>query len=424
MVGNLTNRLLVYIVLFFNCYTVLEASVQQDVDSGQLRIFLEKGYLNGISVLSDCKIVIETEEWRSPDWLENVGESRDAELIKITSEYIGKGKKEILSSTLQSKVFEYGVSRFAVFDGDFLLSFTTTKGLTDTETQRGRASLESPSGYRGIRFKSGGPLVLLGYEQEVALSDNLSRTDVTIHPEMQEVHDLLCYQVDAPIQWDQKYIFSYWICPQRSFLPVKVELRAEDGRLISKTDVTEFIELPNGGWFPKKVTRQGFKKKEAENEWLISTDTYNTKQIELYPEIDEAEIFNTSPENLPAGTLFSDMIAGMQYVIGEGPVSDERITSIIKKTLDEVPMVADANAGNEMSTKITESNSSSTKQIFTDTGVRALETGNQEEHIQENKTSIVGVALISVGITVILLITMVLVWKLNRIKGRAINDSH
>ena len=121
MAGKIKFGLLVCTILLLDFHAALGSVDRQSVEPGRLRDFLEKGYLDGISVLNDCKIVIETEEWRSPDWLESVGESRDAELIKITSEYIGKGKKEILSSTLQSKVFEYGVSRFTVFDGNSLL---------------------------------------------------------------------------------------------------------------------------------------------------------------------------------------------------------------------------------------------------------------------------------------------------------------
>ena len=117
-------------------------------------------------------------------------------------------------------------------------------------------------------------------------------------------------------------------------MPAKWEIREKNGTLFRSTKVTEFINLEEGRWFPKHVVKESFYTNESGETLLSGRDTFTTKSVEIDPIFKEDE-FSTLPCVLPVGTLLQDHITGLEYVIGEGPVSDERIQAIIAKALED-----------------------------------------------------------------------------------------
>ena len=71
---------------------------------------------------------------------------------------------------------------------------------------------------------------------------------------------------------------------------------------------------------------------------LPKTTVCELSSIELNPTLNESVFFSTAPERLPIGTVFQDLITGVAYTIGEGPISDERIRSIIDDAVEAISM--------------------------------------------------------------------------------------
>ncbi|UCG47019.1 MAG: hypothetical protein JSU94_16155, partial [Phycisphaerales bacterium] len=222
--------------------------------------------------------------------------------------------------------------------GNYSLEYLSAGTWTDPSADKGTALLLPDPDSPGIAsaYPPGSPT---GFLEDFTPKEILSRTDTIVDTQPQQVNGLPCYLVRATKEINRvKYKASYWLSPDRSFLPVKMELHEQDGSLACRLNVTEFTQLPNGAWFLKKLVREGFWKTKSGEQWHVSTDKVTFEKIELNPQVDEAVVFNTSPDSLPVGTRLQDHTTGLEYVIGEGPVSDESIRNIIDHTLRDFPI--------------------------------------------------------------------------------------
>jgi hypothetical protein len=49
------------------------------------------------------------------------------------------------------------------------------------------------------------------------------------------------------------FSMKLWVSPERSFLPLKRQIIASDGTMLSETALYDLVQLPNGMWYPKTI---------------------------------------------------------------------------------------------------------------------------------------------------------------------------
>ena|GEM_PF-3639409 len=310
----------------------------QPIDPNALRTFLYKGFTDGMSVLDDCRVLTKSEDWRDFSGPDGAAPDTKGEITYARSEYIRKGAKERFSREYKNDHHPEGRCTIRIFDGNYSLEYLSAGTWTDPSAHKGTALLLPDPDSPGIasRYPAGSPT---GFMEDFTPKEILSRSDTIVDTQPRQVDGLSCYLVRANKEINRvKYQVSCWLSPDRSFLPVKMELHEQDGSLALRLNVTEFTQLPNGAWFLKKLVREGFWKTKSGEQWHVSTDKVTFEEIELNPQVDEAVVFNTSPDSLPVGTRLQDHTTGLEYVIGEGPVSDESIRNIIDRTLRDFPI--------------------------------------------------------------------------------------
>jgi len=360
--------------------------------------------------LSNSRISIDVQQWTDPALLRKMDEPANQELMHMAFQYTAKEHMENYRWAVTSDDHEYDSNGFTVFDGKYHMDYFTTNNSHDTQTRKARATLDKPQSFPPIRYQRWHtPLRMLGYEENTPLEDILAASDTIVRPEMEDVNGISCYRIDAQAKINRvTYHLSYWLSPERSFLPAKLEITDKTGHLVRRVDVTDFMQLSNGQWFPKQTVHSSFAENTSGKTWMNQKATYTLKSIQLNPFVDETQLFNTSINVLPVGTLFQDHLAGIEYVMGEGPVSEETIQDIIDRAITETPLASQAaGKGNEHpedSSKKTigehRKNSSLTKTLFSDRGAlaSAKETGTTDSK-PVNKTILAICGLITIAIT-------------------------
>jgi hypothetical protein len=318
----------------------------QTTDAGQLLAFLRQGYSSGISLLDNCRIITQAEQWRDPGWLDYHGAAKERELVRTRSEYIGIGRRERLSLVeLGSDNQPVGGNDFLVYDGSGVLRYLSSQGTSRTGPRGGSAFRDFAPDFPGIAAQAhpGGPTDFL---TDFPLHDILARSDIAVDADPVQIDGLSCYAIRAKVVINQvPYQVSCWLSPERSCLPVRLELQEEDGTLVRRVQAVKFTPLPNGAWFLSEVVRDQFAEKPTGAPWRTATDKFTFTGIELNPRVDEEEVFDTTPDALPVGALLQDHTTGLEYVIGEGPVSDERIRNIVDRVLKDSAVAGHDGAG-------------------------------------------------------------------------------
>ena len=84
-----------FVILAFVCHhsTECETIAKQELDASELKDLLMSGYQEAMSILNDCRITMESQAWRDPNWLKSVNISKDVSLTRINTEYVRKDKK-------------------------------------------------------------------------------------------------------------------------------------------------------------------------------------------------------------------------------------------------------------------------------------------------------------------------------------------
>jgi len=435
-----------FILAWCNNRNAFCTEIDAPIEAEQLRLFLLKGYTSAKSVLEDVRIEYKRTQVPvnpiplSPALLEKFNIKEQSDILRFTNvqEYIQKHGKERWLFLYQGKSAPTGdVSyragliatknspAFRVFDGQYILDYYPA---TDGFTQVGRATLDAS---KTALFESYGstvyaPVKFFGYYPGLMPDDVLSSPQLKIETKPEKISDLLTYKVSAPIQINKtKYNVVYWLTPERSCLPVKIEVE-RNGRLKRLLEAKEFVELDDGRWAIKSILQRNFvyredKEGRTENINLI----YTIRKIKLHPEIDEDKIFSTLPDNLPKGAQIIDKLSGLKYFKGEGSVSNRRISDVIKKsieTINDIPNVTETEVAEETVSERTELIDDANKPLFSDTGVLASQTSNQTSHSTDNRTSILGLALAGTGFLMACLLVIVFLRRSARIKGKQNDD--
>jgi len=93
----------------------------------------------------------------------------------------------------------------------------------------------------------------------------------------------------------------------------------------------DFRQLDDGRWVVSRASFREYISRDGEPV-EIDRDTYTLKDLVLKPECEDG-LFRTDPESLPPGVLLQDLVSGLAYTIGEGPVSEESVSRIIDDTI-------------------------------------------------------------------------------------------
>ncbi len=328
------------------------------VETEELKIFLLKGYTEAKSVLNDVRIEYQTKSYKDNTLIREflgtafikelkeknipVPEGSTTTKIKV-EEYIKKNGNEIWilypgdgvtteNISFSEESIRTKDSRFKVFDGQYVLDYHPTRN--DGFTSVGRATLEESK--TGLFEDSGtnnyGPIKFFGYHPDVMPDDVLKSPQVQIYPKPEIIDGLLTYKISASLLINKgNYDVIYWLSPERSCLPVRMELHNADHGLKNSMETKEFGKLDDGRWIIKSVLERNLSTKSGDTTPVeFGNETYTISKLEFNPQIDE-KIFSTSVNDLPEGIQIIDTITGMRYFAGEGPVSDKRIADIMEE---------------------------------------------------------------------------------------------
>ena len=248
------------------CNNVVSFCKEIDVPSEpeQLRLFFLKGYTSAKSVIDDVRIEYQMSRIPvnpiilSPAMREKLKITGSVEEFTLVEEYIQKNGKE------RWVFLNYGKSapkedvsyraelvktvnspRFKVFDGQYILEYTSLK---DSFTNVGRASLDtSNTGFFNLRGSDRyTPVKFFGYLPGRMPDDVLLSPHVEIEMKPEIIDGLLTYKVSALFEEKhekQNYTceMTYWLSPERSCLPVKIEVWG-NGKFRRRLETKEFIE--------------------------------------------------------------------------------------------------------------------------------------------------------------------------------------
>lgn len=431
-IKNAIYILAIFLVMWYNNKNGFCTEINTPIEAEELRLFLLKGYTSAKSVLKDVRVEYEKVQIPvnppplTPAVLEklNMKKQPDIDRFRFThvEEYIQKNSKErwvflyhgksTPTEDVSYKADLIGTENsppFKVVNDQYFLDYYPTK--KDGVTKVGRATLDAR---KTTLFESYGsaPVQFYGYYPGQMPDDVLSSTQLKIQTKPEKIDDLLTYKVSAPIQITNtktKYNMVYWLAPERSCLPVKIEVEM-NGRLASLLEAKEFFELDDGRWAIKSIIQKNLWYREDEQ---IPTESvnlvYTMRKLELHPEIDEDKIFSTSPDSLPDGVDIIDKISGLRYSVDEGPVSERSLSRILQEsieTINDIPNVTETKVDKETVSECTKWMDDANKPLFSDTGILASETTNQDNQITGTKRTVLAITLVGTSILVVSLIAI------------------
>ena len=332
-----TRSFLTVCVIVLFCVTPLLGKQDEE-----LRTFLLKALTMSANALDDSRVVLSIFQScpRAPDPnLHLVYEFiRKGNMTRDWMLYLNKqAPDETMDLDRSPDSIEPRTRRVSISDGTHLLEYHSTAGTKDSETQVGRARLVLADN-RTIPENRGDIQVAVGWLPEgVSPISTLQQEDCVVHTELVTMNGIPSYIVERPMKIARMdFTLKYWLAPDKSGLPVRMEVVDKEGNIFRSVQTEEFFQT-GGIWFIKKFTEQDNLVPGIPNvPTLPKTTTYDVRRIQLHPSVDEASLFSTSVDRLPVGTLLVDAIAGLAYTVGEGPVSDETVQAIINKAIDEM----------------------------------------------------------------------------------------
>jgi len=331
---------------FLSSATVATAAQVRDAHAAQdLREFLATGYATGVSALNDCRIHMETEGRLHPKLVKKHASLKFSRSYHRKTEYVRKGSRQRLcveSVNVEGPGKGKSRTNMRICDGMKFLRYMATTGIDDSKAPKATADIKAATESARTQMIGGrysAVFDLLGHEQAPIVGEAILDPNVLVYPEMHTLNGLACYKADLTREVNGvTYNTSYWVCAERSCMPLKVEIRTKDGFLRSRYEVKEFEKLSTGSWLPEHIVCKYWVRDRETGGRLLATEQEHTlTSIELKPQVED-DVFSTAPDSLPDGTLIRDRIAGLEYTLGEGPVSDARVERIIDRAIDTLDL--------------------------------------------------------------------------------------
>lgn len=318
--GHMRTRTLFVVLISILLSTVIPCEATE----ADLRASLRKALAIPANALEDSRVVLSL--------VQSVPDMPNAN-VTVLFELTRKGKKtkdHILYSGQEvppeptwtnavPDVIAAETRQVRISDGTHVLMYNSTKGTSDTETQIGRGlrKVVDENVTRNGRFQME---LMLGMVNGVSPAGILQNEASVVHRELTTIDGVATHLVECPMMriTGMDLAVKYWLAPDRSGLPVRMELIDREGNIFKSLHTLDFTQV-GGIWFIKRITEQA---DSAAGAALRRTTTYELKKIELNPSLDESAFFSTSPDRLPAGAAFQDMISGLAYTISGEPGND------------------------------------------------------------------------------------------------------
>lgn len=207
-------------------------------------------------------------------------------------------------SEIKKKIYDYSNknSKIKEFRKTYAITPEWSKKLSERSKSIPRGIVKSGDSYKG---ELGTTVVdaiwnIFGQRWEKLTSDNAS----LIKDEKDDR-----YILSGPISSDGTTI-SVVIDPKMNFIPIKYEIRKPNGELLIKCECSDFRKMSNDLWLPYQYD--------------FATESYlnvhKIKEAKINIPLSE-ELLNFS---FPSGTIVSDRIANLKYVV-DTPQTDENV---------------------------------------------------------------------------------------------------
>ncbi len=203
-------------------------------------------------------------------------------------------------------------SDYTICDGASTLHVTD---LADRPNQKhkGRAVLTPRPVSMDVSF--GTSLFFLGWHNGSTPLAALASDSAALAPKPATIDDLPCYEVSYTV--DRSTTAKYFFAPDRSFLPVKVELHTREG-ILNRREFSSFEKLPNGTFFPRRVVETHYKPQEDK---IAFQTEWKALDVTLAPPV-SSDLFDTSLARIPDGYAVQDDSTGKEYVVGKEETPD------------------------------------------------------------------------------------------------------
>lgn len=176
----------------------------------------------------------------------------------------------------------------------------------------------------------------IGWQDAISPEELLSSPNVVIDPVPKEINGVKTFEVslrtklgEGENETKDYYTFKYWFAPDFSCNPVKSQM-LKDGKVGVGFEYGNFSQLSNGIWFPGEVTSGLF----MANGTIEAGSRYLLEKVSVDFTVDEG-LFDTSLDRVPAGYMIHDRTTGLDYVQGQGPVSDETVSRLVAEVSRE-----------------------------------------------------------------------------------------
>lgn len=152
------------------------------------------------------------------------------------------------------------------------------------------------------------PVLYFGWEG--FLLDTIGRG--VIADSMEDVDGHPCYRVDVTPADEAYTPYTVWVDPKIGYCPRKLVAQEEKPTV---AELSDYIELGDGIWFPKKIKRMVDMPAMREKVPSLTSDT-----VELISEVKTVKLVETDLEKppiveFPSGTEVTDKRTGEKYVV-------------------------------------------------------------------------------------------------------------
>ena len=162
------------------------------------------------------------------------------------------------------------------------------------------------------------PVKLIAYQSYCSPATVLNNPEARIETKMEKVDGLMTYKISCRLPLNGViYPVTFWLSPDRSGLPVRMEIKDTTGVLRKVMETKRFMKVSDAVWFPKEVIHRDIDSERGKSR-EIGTHVYTVKDLERNPMVDDTT-FLTETKALPKGTIFQDEESGKQSTIGEKP---------------------------------------------------------------------------------------------------------
>ncbi len=186
------------------------------------------------------------------------------------------------------------------------IDWTVTDGLLSLHVTDEKDNPNATEKGRGIRIgrkvdidvAAGSALFFMGWYNGATPIEAFESEKVTVKEEPVVIGEIETWVVSAPFK---HFRMKYWFAPERSFLPLKVEMWRDVG-IADRREFSEHETLPGGVYFPRRVLETHYDVEKGE---IAFQTTWKVLDVKVGGKVPD-ETFSTSLERIPEGFTVQD----------------------------------------------------------------------------------------------------------------------